>query len=63
MEKLRCGCVSGGCKEVSHEETRGAVIRGRAKDGGVHLPQNVLKTDISRILIEALLEESVEPLE
>ena len=42
---------------------RKAVIRGRARDGGVHLPQNVLEIDISRILVEALSEESVGPLE
>ena len=38
-------------------------IRGSTKDGGVHRPHNELKADISGILVEALLEESVGPLE
>ncbi len=59
------GGVSGECKkgQTSLKRMRKAVIRGRARDGGVHLPQNVLEIDISRILVEALSEESVGPLE
>ena len=38
-------------------------IRGRAKDRGVHLSQKVLGIDISGILVEAHLEESLGPLE
>ncbi len=50
-------CVSGECKKVhtSLKGRRKAVLRGRA--------DNVLEIDTSRILVEALSEESVRPLE
>ena len=49
--------------QMSLKGKRTAVIRGRARVGGVHLRQKVLKIDISRILAEVLSEESVRPLE
>ena len=64
-QRSHYGCVPGEYKKVqkSLKGRQKSVIRGRARGGGRHLPQNVLKIDISRILVEALSEESVRPLE
>ena len=61
-----CGEARGVITDVLQTSLKGrrqAVIRGGARDGGVHHPQNVLKIDISRILVETFSEESVVPLE